>query len=293
MRISFLGLGLMGGPMAGRLIASGHDLTVWNRDTAKMQPLADMGATLAATPAGAVAGAEAVITMLTDGAAVRSVLDSMAESLQPGTLFIDMSSIAPAQARRHADLLAVRGVQALDAPVSGGTAGARDGTLAIMVGGEASAFEAAHPVFAPLGRAIRVGGAGAGQVAKLCNQQIVAITIGAVAEALHLAERAGADPAAMRAAIRGGFAESRILELHGARMLARDFTPGGRSSIQLKDLDNILKLAGEANAATPLSTMMRERYATLVQAMGQGELDHSAILLELEAQSAGLSPNRT
>jgi 2-hydroxy-3-oxopropionate reductase len=282
--IAFLGLGLMGSPMAARLLLAGHRLTVWNRTADKAQGLAAQGASVARDAADAVEGAEFTFTMLTDGAAVASLLfeQDVAKAMPPGSLFIDMSSIAPREARAHAARLGEYGIDALDAPVSGGTVGARDGTLAIMAGGKAAAFERAQPVFAPLGRAVRVGEAGAGQVAKLCNQQIVAITIGAVAEAIHMAVRAGADPAAMRAAIRGGFAESRILDLHGARMLARDFAPGGRSSVQLKDLDNILSLAEEAGAPVPLSRQMRERYRHLVHEMGQGGLDHSAILLELE-----------
>jgi 2-hydroxy-3-oxopropionate reductase len=286
--IAFLGLGLMGLPMASRLLAAGHELTVWNRTPGKAGTLVAEGARVAADPADAVQNADIVITMLTDGAAVGSVLfgQGVAAGMREGSLFIDMSSIAPREAKAHAGRLAALGVEALDAPVSGGTVGARSGTLAIMAGGSAAAFARAAPILAALGRAVRVGEAGAGQVAKLCNQQIVAITIGAVAEAIHMAAKAGADPAAMRAAIRGGFAESRILDLHGARMLERDFAPGGRSSVQLKDLDNILSLAAEAGAPVPLSAQMRERYARLVDDLGQGGLDHSAILLELEARSA-------
>jgi 2-hydroxy-3-oxopropionate reductase len=283
-KIAFLGLGLMGGPMSTRLHQAGHAVTVWNRTPDKAKALRALGLRVAATAAEAVQNAAFVVTMLTDGKAVQSLLNEagVVDAMQLGTMFIDMSSIAPIEARKiHAELSKID-IATLDAPVSGGTVGASQGTLAIMVGGDKAHFEQALPIFAPMGRATYVGAAGAGQVAKLCNQQIVAITIGAVAEALHLAERSGADPAAMRAAIRGGFAESRILELHGQRMLDRNFTPGGRSSVQLKDLTNILALAAETSTATPLSQQLYERFHRLVIDLSGENLDHSALLLELE-----------
>jgi 2-hydroxy-3-oxopropionate reductase len=291
MKIAFLGTGLMGAPMALRLHAAKHDVTVWNRSPEKAQALAAHGLTVETDAASAAQSAGIVFTMLTDGAAVedlmfaRGVAQAMAGGGQ-GPLHVDMSSIAPVQARCISQRLSEMNVAALDAPVSGGTVGAREGTLAIMAGGDQAVFARALPLFDVLGRATLVGGPGAGQVAKLCNQQIVAITIGAVAEALHLAERAGADPAAMRTAIRGGFAESRILELHGQRMLARDFTPGGRSAVQLKDLDNILALAADSGTSTPLTLQMRQRFQRLVKELSCGDLDHSALLLELEDRTA-------
>jgi 2-hydroxy-3-oxopropionate reductase len=287
-RIAFLGAGLMGAPMAQRLHDAGHDVTIWNRSSGKTAGLLAAGLTVAKSAPEAVHAADFVITMLTDGAAVRSVLfyAGAASAMRTGALHVDMSSIAPREARDLSIRLGAMGVEALDAPVSGGTVGAKEGTLAIMVGGSQQQFERALPVFSAMGRAIRVGGPGAGQVAKLCNQQIVAITIGAVAEALHLAERSGADPAAMRAAIRGGFAESRILELHGRRMLERDFAPGGRSSVQLKDLANILSLAAESATAAPLTTQMHQRFSRLVGELSSGDLDHSALFLELEDRTA-------
>ncbi|HET6789102.1 MAG TPA: NAD(P)-dependent oxidoreductase, partial [Aquabacterium sp.] len=234
--------------MSRRLLAAGYPLTVWNRTRAKAEALADAGARVAATPADAVANADIVITMLEHGGVVHDVLfgacdnasASAASHLRPGTLVVDMSSILPEQAREHARCLTSLGVQTLDAPVSGGTLGAEAGTLAIMAGGETSAFERALPVLNVLGRPVHVGPAGSGQLTKLANQMIVGITIGAVAEALLLAQRGGADPAKVREALRGGFAESRILEVHGQRMVDGDFAKRGSLAIQLKDLRNAL-----------------------------------------------------
>jgi 2-hydroxy-3-oxopropionate reductase len=285
--IAFLGIGLMGAPMSTRLHQAGHQVTVWNRSREKAEALRSHGLIVATSAVEAVKDAEFVISMLTNGEAVLHLLNQLgiAAAMQKGASFIDMSSIAPSEARLIDTMLGQKSVAALDAPVSGGTVGAEHGTLAIMVGGDKTAFERALPIFEPMGRATYVGPSGAGQVAKLCNQQIVAITIGAVAEALHLAERSGADPAAMRAAIRGGFAESRILELHGQRMLDRNFTPGGRSSVQLKDLTNILNLAAETQTATPLSQQLFDRFQRLVTDLSGADLDHSALLLELEDRS--------
>ena len=288
--IAFLGTGLMGAPMARRLLAAGHEVVVWNRTAAKAQALAGDGARVAANPAEAVAGADIVITIVSDGAAVTDLYfaQGAVEAAQPGAIFIDMSSIQPSVARDLAARLGEAGLHAIDAPVSGGTPGAEAGTLAIMAGGEAADIEHARPVLEAMGRVTRVGPHGAGQLAKLCNQAIVAITIGAVSEALFLAEKGGADPAAVRDAIRGGFAESRILDLHGARIVARDWSPGGPSTLQLKDLDNVLAAASEAGVDLPLSRQMRERYHALVHDLGGAELDHSALYLELEARN--LSP---
>ncbi|MDE2354354.1 MAG: NAD(P)-dependent oxidoreductase, partial [Betaproteobacteria bacterium] len=258
-------------------------LTVWNRSPHKTDTLRQSGARVANTPAQAVAGSDFVLTMLANGPAVSDVLQAggVAQAMPAGALFIDMSSIPPDTAREHAALLAERGIAALDAPVSGGVVGAAAGTLAIMAGGSPEAFARARPVFAALGRATRVGPAGAGALAKLANQMIVGITIGAVAEALLLAEAGGADPAAVREAIRGGFAESRVLELHGARMLARDFEPGAHSSTQLKDMASALRAAEAAGLQLPLTRNVHELYCRFVQS-GGASLDHSALLLALE-----------
>ncbi|MFC7053699.1 NAD(P)-dependent oxidoreductase [Hansschlegelia quercus] len=285
MRVAFLGVGLMGAPMSRRLIGAGLDVTVWSRTRAKAEPLAGEGARVADDAAAAVDGAGIVVTMLSDGPAVTDVLfdAGVAEALKPGAILVDMSSIPSSTARDHAARLGECGVAHLDAPVSGGTRGAAAGTLAIMVGGEQAAFDAAAPVFSALGRAVRVGPAGAGQLAKLANQVIVGVTIGAVSEALLLAAAGGADPAAVREAIRGGFAESRILEEHGRRMIERDFAPGGMVSTQVKDLDTALDAAREAGVTLPLTQDARDRFAHLRDVMDGGALDHSALLLQLEA----------
>jgi 2-hydroxy-3-oxopropionate reductase len=286
-RIALLGTGLMGAPMGQRLLAAGFDLTVWNRTPEKTADLVQRGARLATSARAAVREAEFVICMLSNGPAVTEVLDSggVAETMAPRALFIDMSSIPPDAARRHAAFLAGRGIAALDAPVSGGVVGAAAGTLAIMAGGELEAFVRALPVFKALGRATRVGPAGAGALAKLANQMIVGMTIGAVAEALLLVEAGGANPVAVHEAIRGGFAESRVLELHGARMLARDFSPGAHASTQLKDLASALDAAAVVGLDLPLTREVHDLYQTFVRE-GGADLDHSALLLALEKRNA-------
>lgn len=282
-RIAFLGTGLMGAPMAGRLLDAGFDVTVWNRNSAKSAPLVEKGAKLAQTAAKAGVDADIVITMLTDGPAVRDVLfeQGVAAVLKKGSIVIDMSSISPDFAREHSKRLEATGVNHIDAPVSGGVVGAQEGTLAIMAGGDEAVIARLADVFKPLGRLTRVGPSGAGQLAKLANQQIVAVTIGAIAEAMVLVEKGGGSRAAFRDAIRGGFCESRILELHGKRMIDRNFEPGGTSRIQLKDLNSILKTAGDLSLKLPLTETVREAFATFVED-GGGEKDHSALLLHIE-----------
>lgn len=286
MNVTLLGTGLMGAPMARRLCAA-PDLavTVWNRTREKALPLAGAGATVAETLAEAVACADAVITMVDHGAAVADLVfdQGAAAAMRPGSVLIDMSSIKPREARVHAERLAALGIEALDAPVSGGTVGAAAGTLAIMVGGESATFERMAPVFAPLGRATHVGPTGAGQLAKLANQMIVGITIGAVAEALLLAEAGGASPAGVRQAIRGGFAESRILEVHGERMVGRDFARRAALTVQLKDMRNALETAREMGLALPVTGLFERLYASGAE-HGFADLDHSALFLEIERQ---------
>lgn len=285
-RIAFLGTGLMGAPMARRLIGAGFEVRLWNRDRTKAEALAGDGTTVAATAFDAAEGASVVITMLTNGDAVGAVLfdGKVADALHPGAVVIDMSSIPPSVARAHAARLAERDIHHVDAPVSGGVVGAAAGTLAIMAGGDAEVIERLAAVFAPMGRLTRVGPSGAGQLAKLGNQQIVAVTVGAVAEAMMLIEAGGGSPEAFRNAIRGGFAESRILELHGQRMVTRDFEPGGSSNNQLKDLNTALATAAELSLSLPLTEAVRAEFAAFV-AGGGGERDHSAILLHLEKEN--------
>lgn len=282
-QIAFLGTGLMGAPMTRRLLAAGFAVTVWNRDASKAEPLAAAGAQLANSPAAAVKDADVVFTMLSDGPAVEDVLftKGAADSLKKGAVVIDTSSIAPPMARDHAARLAKLGIAHVDAPVSGGVVGADAGTLAIMAGGDADIVASLAEVFAPLGRVTHVGPSGAGQICKLANQQIVAITIGAVAEAMMLVEAGGASREKFREAIRGGFAESRILDLHGQRMVDRRFEPGGPSRLQLKDLNAVAAMAETYGLTLPLTADIRQAFDGFV-ADGNGDLDHSAFLLHLE-----------
>lgn len=281
-RIAVLGIGMMGFPMARRLCEAGCEVSVWNRSRAKAERLQPLGATVADTPAEAVAQADIVITLLEHGDAVQDVLfqQGTTDGLRPGTLVVDMSSIQPRQAREHAARLATQGVHHLDAPVSGGTVGAEQGTLAIMAGGDTADFERALPVFELLGKAVHVGPHGAGQLAKLANQMIVGITIGAVAEALLLCEKGGADMARVKQAITGGFADSRILQVHGQRMVERDFNKRAAIAVQLKDMRNALATASEIGFEAPITSLFEQLY---VQAAnhGLGDMDHSALFLEL------------
>ncbi len=287
-RIAFLGTGLMGAPMTRNLLRAGFPVTAWNRSRAKAEALRPAGATVADTAAAAVRGADLVILMLENGRIVEEVLfrAGTADAIPAGAIVADMSSIKPAEAQDHAARLARTGIAHLDAPVSGGTVGAEAGTLAIMAGGEAEAFARAEPALKAMGRPVHVGPHGAGQLAKLANQIIVGVTIGAVAEALLLAQRGGADPAKVREALRGGFAESRVLDLHAERMIARDFTTRGRSVTHLKDLDNALD-AGQRLAleATPYTALTADLFRGLLN--HAGDLDHSGLLVELERRNPG------
>ena len=281
-RIALLGTGKMGLPMARRLCEAGFEVHVWNRTRAKAEPLAAFGARVHERAHEAVAQAPLVIGMLENGFINEELLftQGVAQAMQPGTLFIDMASIQPRQAREHAQRLQALGLRQLDAPVSGGTVGAEQGTLAILAGGEAADFEAALPVFKPLGRATHVGPTGAGQLTKLANQMIVGITIGAVAEALLLAAKGGADMAKVREAMMGGFADSRILQVHGQRMVERDFAARARIPIQLKDMRNALATAGEVGFEAPITQLFEQLYAS-AEAHGFTDLDHSGLFAEL------------
>ena len=284
--LTILGCGLMGAPMARRLLAAGFPVVAWNRTRAKAEALEASGAVVADSPRQAVAQADIVITMLEHGQVVEEVLfgpgpDPAAQGLQPGTLVIDMSSILPEQARAHSQSLAALGVSYLDAPVSGGTLGAEAGTLAIMAGGQADDVERARTVLGAMGRPVHVGPVGSGQLAKLANQMIVGITIGAVAEALLLAERGGADPAKVREALRGGFAESRILEVHGLRMVEGDFAKRGSLAIQLKDMNNALHTAAGMRFDAPITQALTELYAEAAR-QGFDQLDQSGLFRELQ-----------
>lgn len=283
--IAFLGIGLMGAPMAQRLHAAGYPLCVWNRTMAKTRPLQENGIAAAETPQRAVNGADIIITMLENGAIVKQVIGEIAASLLPTALVIDMSSTSQSESLEMHRLLASAHIGCLDAPVSGGVLGAEAGTLAIMAGGAESAFLRAAEIFTVLGRATHVGGPGAGQVAKLCNQLIVGGTLNIIAEALLLAQAAGADPVAVRHALRGGFAESRILEVHGQRMLERNFMPGGQVKSQAKDMENILQAAAAAGLSLPIAQSVRDCFASILAALPQA--DQSAVLLAVEQRNPG------
>lgn len=285
-RIAFVGIGLMGLPMAGRLVKAGYPLVAWNRTREKALPLEPLGAEVASTLDEAVKSADMVITMLEAGPVVKSVVQSMSPVLGEGTLLIDMSSTKQSEAREMRQMLEPRRVAFLDAPVSGGVVGAEAGTLAIMVGGTEKDFQRARPVFEVMGRPTLVGPTGSGQIAKLCNQLIVGGTVAIVAEAMLLAQAGGADPEAMRRAIRGGFAESRILELHGQRMLDRNFKPGGQIKSQAKDHANIMAAAQDAHLQLPLTALVSDLFSGLLT--DHAEADQAAALLALEKLNEGI-----
>lgn len=280
-KIAFLGVGLMGRAMIARLVQHGYVPQVWNRTPEKAAALS--GVVVAATVAAALHDADIVISMLADGTAVDAVIEQNLGYLRSGMLWLDMSSTRPDQARAFHELLRQRGVAFVDAPVSGGVLGAEQGTLAIMAGAATDDYARAEPLLQVFGRPTRVGPPGAGQLAKLCNQLIVGGTINLVAEALLLAQAGGADPAAVRTALRGGFADSKILEVHGQRMLERNFIPGGKVATQAKDMRNILAAAHDARLDLPLTALVHEVYEKLSETAPQA--DHSAALLFHEARN--------
>lgn len=277
----------MGVPMSRNLLKAGHKLTVWNRTLARAEPLERDGARVAANEIDAVTGADFVITMLSDGFASGALINDpkVQAALSPGAVWIDMSSAKPEHARQQAETLADLGFGHLDAPVSGGTKGAEAGTLAIMVGGETETFNKTRTIFDAMGRPVHVGPSGAGQLSKLANQTIVAVTISAVAEAMLLAEQGGANPAAVRRALQGGFADSVILQQHGERMTEGNFEPGGLTKFQVKDLNNTLDEAASLGLSLPATESVRDRFQHFIDAMGGAEKDHSGLYLELKARN--------
>jgi 3-hydroxyisobutyrate dehydrogenase-like beta-hydroxyacid dehydrogenase len=286
MKIAFLGIGAMGWPMARRLCEAGHTVHAWNRSREKADRLVPFKAQVFDTAAQAVQGVDVVIGMLDNGKVMDEVLfgQGTAQAIAAGTLVIDMASTKPREARDHAARLTALGISHMDCPVSGGTVGAEGGTLVMMAGGKPEDFARAQEVLKVFGRSTHVGPHGAGQLAKLANQMIVGITIGAVAEALLLCERGGADMAKVREAITGGFADSRILQLHGERMVKRDFAPRARLAIQLKDMRNALDTANETSMDAPITTLFEKLYAEAVD-HGLGEVDHSGLFVELASRN--------
>ncbi len=283
--IAFLGIGLMGRPMVLRLAEAGFKVSAWNRTHAKSAALEKHGVQVHAEAGAAVQKAAIVISMLESGNVVDTVMQSLLPALAPNALWIDMSSTQQGQALAFHERLAQHGCRFIDAPVSGGVAGAESGTLAIMAGGDPDDFLFAEVVLQAMGRPTLVGPAGSGQVAKLCNQLIVGGTLQIVAEALLLAQAAGADPAAVRSAIRGGFAESKILEVHGQRMLDRNFMPGGQVKSQLKDLRNALVAAADAGLVLPFASLATQQYDSI--AGSHAGADQSAALLGIEQLNPG------
>ena len=282
-KIGFIGIGLMGLPMSKNIVKAGYNLSVFNRSKNKAEPLKEFGATISNTLKGAVDGSDIVITMLTDDTAVDAVMNNsdFLENLKSGSIVIDMSSVKPTTATKHGDNLKLKSVNYLDAPVSGGTIGAEEASLAIMVGGEQNIFDDAFDILKTMGNPTLVGPIGSGQVSKLANQIIVGLTIGAVAEAITLCEKAGADPNKMIKALSGGWADSKVLQTHGKRMIDKDFSPKGKTSGQLKDMNNILECANNYNTHLPISNLVKEMYKNLVE-NGCGNDDHSSLYKEIE-----------
>lgn len=278
-KIGFIGLGIMGKPMALNLLKAGYPVGVL-ADSPASGILKDAGAEVWPDVAALAAGSDIVITMLPDSPQVEHVVNSgVLAGIRQGSLFIDMSTIAPLVARKLFEILQEKGVQALDAPVSGGQVGAEAATLSIMIGGEETAFERALPVFQAMGKNIvHIGGPGAGQTTKACNQMIVGQTIQAVAEAFTLAQKAGVDLAKMREVLLGGFAQSRILDLHGQRIIDRNFKPGFKIKLHQKDINIALKTGGELDLTLPGTETVAKQMETAMH-QGNGDLDHSALFL--------------
>ena len=284
-----MGLGIMGAPMAKNLMATGHDLTVYNRSREKTQALAAEGATVAESPAEVAENSDVTIAMLPGPPEVEAVFGEMLEAAPEGALLVDMSTSSPLLARKLAEGAREKGVGVLDAPVSGGDVGAQQGTLSIMIGGSEADFERARPLFEAMGGTVtRVGEAGAGQVVKACNQIVVALVIEAVSEALVLGERAGVEPAKILDVLSGGLAGNKVMEVKREKFLSRDFSPGGKSKFHLKDLGIALEAARESGVALPVTAIVDQMFAALV-ARGMGEQDHSALvsLLDTWARPAG------
>ena len=283
MKIAFIGTGLMGYPMAKNLINKKLNLKVFSRTLEKAKPLEKIGAIIANSLGEAVKEADIIITMLTDDEAVEKVLSDQEflNNLKNSSTVIDMSSIKPKIAIQYGNYLKDRNIHFLDAPVSGGTIGAEEGSLAIMVGGDQNVFNGAFDILKIMGNPTLVGPIGSGQVSKLANQIIVGVTIGAVAEAITLCEKAGVDANKFIKALSGGFADGKILQNHGKRMIDKDFSPKGKVSTHLKDMNNILECAGDFKTKLPISNLIQDMFKSLVD-QGNDNDDHSALYKEIE-----------
>lgn len=288
MKLGYIGIGLMGKPMVLRLLAAGHEVTVWNRSGDKLAPVLEKGATAAASPGHVARASEILMMCVTDQAAAEEVLfgkNGVAAGAMQGLIVLDFSSIAPAAAAAFSRKLEKQGVVLIDAPVSGGVPGAEKGTLAVMAGGPADAIERVRPVVAQLAqRFTRMGDSGAGQATKLCNQVIVAALMAVIAEAVRLAEGAGVDATKLPEALKGGFADSLPLQIFGARMAARTFEPSlGAARLMLKDLSNALDFAAGHGVPLPMGEAAREMYRLLER---QGKIDReiSALVTAYESR---------
>ena len=282
-KIGFIGIGLMGLPMSKNILKAGYSLKAFNRSQNKAEVLKEFGAEITTSIDDVVKDSDIVITMLTDDTAINEIMDSpnFLENLKSNATVIDMSSVKPTTATKYGNNFKSKNIKYLDAPVSGGTIGAEEASLAIMVGGEQDVFNQSYDVLKTMGNPTLVGPVGSGQVSKLANQIIVGLTIGAVAEAITLCEKSGANPDKMIKALSGGWADSKILQTHGRRMIDKDFTPKGRTSVHLKDMNNILECANSHNTHLPISNLVKEMYKTLVE-NGHGETDHSSLYKEIE-----------
>lgn len=291
MNIGFIGLGLMGQPMALNLIKGGHTLAVYGRRAETMAPLTAKGAIACGSPREVAGKSDIIITMVSDTPDVEEVVlgeNGVIHGVKPGSVVVDMSTIAPSATRKLASILAEKGIEMLDAPVSGGDIGAIQGTLSIMVGGKPEVFERVKPVLACMGQTIvHIGGHGAGQVTKACNQIVTGVVMEAVAEALTLASASGVDAAKVREALLGGFAYSKVLEVHGKRMLERTFKPGFKAKLHQKDMAIVLREAQQLGLSLPAAALVAQHFNAMVGA-GEAELDNSGIIRVLE-RAAGRS----
>ena len=283
MNIGFIGIGLMGFPMAKNLLKSGYNLKVYNRSQDKAVRLKEFGAEISISIKEVVTNSDVVIAMLTDDAAVEKVMgsDEFISNIKEGTTVIDMSSVNPVITKKYADILKEKNINYLDAPVSGGTIGAEEASLAIMVGGNEKTFKQCFDLLKILGNPTLVGPVSSGQISKLANQIIVGVTIGAVAEAVTLCEKSGTNPNKMIEALSGGWADSKILQTHGKRMISKDFSPKGKTTTQLKDMTNIINAGKAVETHLPISSLIKEMYKDLV-ADGHGNTDHSSLYNAIE-----------
>ena len=281
--IGFIGIGLMGFPMAKNLLKSGYNLKAYNRSQDKADRLKEFGAEISTSIKDVVTNSDVVIAMLTDDAAVEKVMGSneFISNIKESATVIDMSSVNPVITKKYAEILKEKNINYLDAPVSGGTIGAEEASLAIMVGGNEKTFKECYDLLKILGNPTLVGPVTSGQISKLANQIIVGVTIGAVAEAVTLCEKSGTNPSKMIEALSGGWADSKILQTHGKRMISKDFSPKGKTTTQLKDMTNIINAGKAVDTHLPISSLIKEMYKDLV-ADGHGNTDHSSLYNAIE-----------